>query len=102
MDGGGTWRDPPSWMGEIGTRVPVGLAGSEWRRAEASGRGRGPFSGRAMIMARGLGARNVRRVPCLQPAGQYVPRPSFLLRGGRESPRALGGPQAGPAGAADG
>src|SRR2546426_6483240 len=75
MDGGGTWRDPPGWMGEVGTRVPDGLSGSEWRRAEASGRGRGPFSGRAMIMARGLGARNARRVPCLQPAGQYVPRP---------------------------
>src|SRR5205809_2207878 len=73
MDGGGTWRDPPGWMGDEEVRVPDGLSGSEWRRAEASGRGRGPFSGRAMIMARGLGARNVRRVPCLQPAGQYVP-----------------------------
>src|SRR2546429_4247227 len=73
MDGGGTWRDPPGWMGDEEIRVPDGLSGSEWRRAEASGRGRGPFSGRAMIMARGLGARNVRRVPCLQPAGHYVP-----------------------------
>src|SRR2546430_3270342 len=40
--------------------------------AEASGRGRGPFSGRAKIMARGRGARNARRAPCLQPAGRYV------------------------------